>query len=134
MSRKFSHAEYDALVEQTIQQIKKLGSLKGGEYSGDVDRLANFRRNGERLNLPMEVIWAVYAAKHWDAIIQYCSDLQEGKQRERMESLTSRVDDLIVYALLFKAMVIERKRSANETDHGFTMAVNRVLSKAPKDF
>ena len=149
MSRKFSHADYDILVDQTVINLKKLSSLKGGEYAGDEDRLANFRRNGERLGLPMETIWAVYAAKHWDAIMQYVSDMQHGKSRERMESLANRLDDLIVYALLFKAMLIDRERPDGETAaarHGYDLKMPQVgttppwptpfdtLSKAPKDF
>ena len=55
-------------------------------------------------------IWAIYAAKHWDAIMQYCSDFNVGIDRPRMEPLSSRCDDLIVYLILFKAMLIERER------------------------
>ena len=112
MSKQFKHAEYDALVDDTIRKIKELGVLKGGEYAGDDDRLANFRRNGFDQDLPMETIWRVYAAKHWDAIGQYVKDIRSGTQRKRMESILGRVDDLIVYLLLFKAMIVERDRSA----------------------
>ena len=105
---RFPHERYTALVEETFAEIKKLGELKGGEYSGDDDRLANFRRNGLALGLPMEAVWHTYAAKHWDAITQSIKDLIAGKTRERLEPLTGRVDDLIVYALLFKAMLAER--------------------------
>lgn len=99
---------YANLVEQTFEEIKKLSELKGGEYSGDNDRLANFRRNGNDLELPMETIWRVYAAKHWDAIGQYIRDNQSGRDRTRLEGIGGRVDDLIVYLLLFKAMLDEK--------------------------
>ena len=112
MSKQFKHAEYDALVDDTIRKIKELGVLKGGEYAGDDDRLANFRRNGFDQDLPMETVWRVYAAKHWDAIGQYIKDIRSGTQRKRLESISGRVNDLIVYLLLFKAMVVERDRSA----------------------
>lgn len=104
----FSHEKYQQLVESTIKNIYQLSKLKGGEYAGDVDRLANFRRNGQNLGLPMEVIWAVYAAKHWDAVIQFINDVNNGKERERLEPLSSRLDDIIVYCILFKAMLLER--------------------------
>ena len=104
----YSHSRYDELVTSTFQRIVELGIKKGGEYAGDDDRLANFRRNGERLGLPIETIWAVYAAKHWDAIMQFIQDLRNEKTRDRLESIEGRVDDLIVYALLFKAMLDER--------------------------
>lgn len=104
----FSHTKYQELVESTIANINQLSKLKGGEYAGDTDRLANFRRNGQNLGLPMEVVWAVYAAKHWDAVLQYINDLSNGKERERLEPLSGRLDDLIVYCILFKAMLQER--------------------------
>ncbi len=102
-------AAYDKLLVETWGTITELSTKKGGEYAGDHDRLENFRRNGARLNLPMEVIWAVYAAKHWDAITQYCADVRVGKTRPRMESLSGRCDDLIVYLILLKAMLQERE-------------------------
>lgn len=108
MSQSFSHERYNEIIEQTIAEIKKLGTLKGGEYAGDQDRLANFRRNGENLGLPMETIWAVYAGKHWDAVMQYIKDQRSGKERERLEPIESRVDDLLVYMILFKCMLDER--------------------------
>ena len=104
---KFTHAQYDRLVDETIDNIIKLGKLKGGEYAGDTDRLENFRRNGVQLGLPMEVIWAVYYNKHHDAIMTYIRDLSQNKTRERLETIPSRIDDMIVYLLLFKAMYAE---------------------------
>ena len=104
----FSHEEYDIIIKQTVEEIVSLGKLKGGEYAGDDDRLANFRRNGNALDLPMEVVWAVYAAKHWDAIQQYIKDLKNNKERQRLESIEGRIDDLMVYLILFKCMVRER--------------------------
>jgi hypothetical protein len=104
----FTHADYSRLLADTIDQIVSLSKNKGGEYAGDVDRLANFRRNGVDLDLPMEVIWRVYCAKHWDAVGQYIRDLQSGKQRTRLEPISGRVDDMIVYLILFKAMLVER--------------------------
>jgi len=99
---------YGKLLAETFETVTKLGKLKGAEYSGDQDRLANFRRNSIDLDLPMEVIWRVYAAKHWDAIGQFIRDLLDGMQRPRMETLDGRCDDLIVYLILFKAMLLER--------------------------
>ncbi|MHB8602210.1 MAG: hypothetical protein ACYC9R_06195 [Nitrosotalea sp.] len=114
-NKSFSHQEYDSIVQDTVENIKELSSLKGGEYAGDHDRLANFRRNAQALGLNMEQIWAVYSAKHWDAIMQYVKDLGEGKTRERLESIAGRADDLIVYLILFKAMYNERSRNATRT-------------------
>jgi hypothetical protein len=106
----FTHLEWERLLAETFEEIRKLSALKGGEYSGDVDRLLNFRRNGVNLGLPKETVWAVYAGKHWDAIMQFIRDAREGKERKRLEAIGGRVDDLLVYLLLFKAMLIEAER------------------------
>lgn len=110
MTKSFSIPEYDKMVDETFKNIIELGRLKGGEYAGDIDRLANFRRNAAEAGVTMEQCWRIYAGKHWDAIAQYIRDEAEGKERKRMEPLTGRVDDMIVYLFLFKAMLIERAR------------------------
>lgn len=107
----YSHADFKHLIGETVININKLSELKGGEYAGDNDRLANFRRNAANLDMTMEQVWAVYAAKHWDAIMQYVKDVSSGKQRERLEPISGRLDDLIVYAILMKAMVDEREKN-----------------------
>lgn len=109
VSPRYSHERYTELVEETVANIKKLSALKGGEYAGDVDRLMNFRRNAIALSLPMESIWAVYCAKHWDAVMQYVQDINSGKDRIRLEPISGRLDDIIVYCILFKAMIEERE-------------------------
>lgn len=106
----FSYKDYDRVIETAVSEIKKLGTLKGGEYAGDTDRLANFRRNGRNLGLNMETVWAVYAGKHWDALQQFIQDMEKGKTRERLEPIEGRVDDLLVYLILFKCMLVERTR------------------------
>lgn len=106
---RYPHGRWTQLLEETFLEITKLAALKGAEYSGDEDRLANFRRNAADLGVPMEVIWRVYTAKHWDAVGQYIRDLQNGVERSRLETLASRCDDIIVYMLLFKAMLEEKE-------------------------
>lgn len=105
----YTHDRWNKLLDQAISRIKELSTLKGGEYAGDEDRLANFRRNAANLGLSMEQVWAVYAGKHWDAVMQFIKDLGTGKKRERMEPIEGRVDDLLVYLLLFRAMLEERE-------------------------
>jgi hypothetical protein len=111
---KFSHKEWDELVDKTIKQIHYLSSTKGGEYAGDDDRLANFRRNASEIGVSMEVVWRIYIGKHWDSISQYIKDIQTGKDRDRSEPLEGRFDDLIVYAILGKAILRERERNKNK--------------------
>lgn len=46
---KMNNEEFMKIVDDTFAEVKKLSKLKGDEYSSDVDRLANFRKNGETL-------------------------------------------------------------------------------------
>lgn len=126
-TRRYSHERYNELREHTFDLVRGLGQSKGGEYSGDDDRLANFRRNGTDQGLPMETIWRVYAAKHWDAIGQYVQDRRNGKKRLRMESISGRVDDLITYLVLFKAMLDEH---AEEDETRSTLTAQEVYDSA----
>lgn len=105
----YSHKRWEDLLASTIETINTLSVSKGGEYAGDSDRLANFTRNAERLSLSPEQVWAVYAGKHWDAIQQYVQDIATGKRRKRSEKIEGRADDLIVYLILFKAILEDSK-------------------------
>lgn len=112
--RRFSHERYDKLCEDTFDNVRELGRVKGGEYSGDEDRLANFRRNAVDTDTNYETVWRVYAAKHWDAIGQYIRDRNNAVSRTRAEKLEGRVDDLITYLLLFKAMLAEQEDNVKD--------------------
>ncbi len=53
-----------------------------------------------------------------------------------MESISGRVDDLIVYLLLFKAMIVERDRKETPYIPGYYKTIpGRIdVSKAQSDF
>lgn len=106
--RAFPPERYNQIVDEVFAQVTKLGKLKGDEYAAGADRLANFRKGAANLDLPMEVIWQVYTQKHWDAVSQYVQDVKNNVKRERMESPSGRVLDIIVYLLLMLCMMEER--------------------------
>jgi hypothetical protein len=110
-----TNAEVEELIKDTFDCILHLREVKAAEYSEDSDVLSNFRRNGEDMGVPMEVIWRVYAGKHWDALSQYVRDIGNGTRRVLSEPIESRIDDLILYLCLFKAML--RERSARQGQH-----------------
>lgn len=101
------HADFDKLFKDTIAEMEQLLRIKGGEYAGDIDRLANFKRNAERLQVHPLTIWAVYFYKHIDAINQFVQDIQAGKTRQRSESIFGRFDDALNYLMLGKALVMD---------------------------
>ena len=104
----YSPERFREQANEAFTNLLKLAKEKGEEYSSEADRLDNFRRNGKDNDVPMEVCWRIYAGKHWDAIGQYIRDLKNGKDRTRSEPLVGRVDDLILYLILFRCMLDER--------------------------
>lgn len=122
---KYSIERYVRLQQDTFNRMHELATKKGGEYSGDDDRLANFRRNAEALGVNKETIWAVYAAKHWDALMQFIKDKQAGKSRERLEPIEGRIDDLLVYLMLMKAM-LDEEGMATSTEEKYGASVDNT--------
>lgn len=103
--------EFDEVVNTTIQDIQKLLTVKGGEYAGSEDRLGNFKRGGELTGAnPLQVLF-IYLSKHYDAFATYVRDQAIGKDRPRSESITGRLDDIINYCILAKALVRELEQS-----------------------
>jgi len=100
-------SKFDQLLADIFVSCKDLSTYKGGEYAGDVDRLANFRRNADAMGMDMVQIWAVYYAKHHDSSMQYVKDIAKGKDRKRLEALEDRALDMMVYLSLFIAIIDE---------------------------
>lgn len=111
-----NHEQFNQLMSDTFEQMRKLQDLKGGEYAGDADRFENFKRNGIRLGLHPLTIWAVYANKHIDAINQYVADLQSGKQRNRSEPMEGRFHDVLNYFMLGLGMLHEEQNKDRQAE------------------
>lgn len=107
--------QFNEIVKSTFNRLAELSSTKGHEYSGDYDRLLNFKRNGAALALPATTIWAVYAAKHWDAVMQNIQDRQVGKERQLSEPIEGRIDDLLLYLLLLKGLLVDAEEKPQST-------------------
>lgn len=128
----FPNSKLSELMDETFNKAIELRVKKGAEYAADHvdDSLANFRRNAKDTSVSMEVCWRIYAGKHWDAINQYVRDADKSYfTRERMEPIEGRIDDLIVYLILFKAMIIERI----ETRHPAYLVTGKKVKKLDTD-
>lgn len=110
MTKSYPISKWQDLLIETQEAIAALSSIKGEEYTqGSEDRLSNFRKAAASLSLPMETIWLVYAAKHWDSILTYVQDIQKENSRQRSEPIKGRAMDMIVYLILFMAVLEERE-------------------------
>jgi hypothetical protein len=104
--------EFNRLTATTFDTLHALQAVKGGEYASDDDRLANFKEAGKRLSTLPEQVLLVYLDKHYASICNFVRDLAAHRTRPRSEPIEGRVDDMIIYLLLFKALLEERKEAA----------------------
>lgn len=98
---------FHSLVEHTFDHLRALYAVKAGEYATDADRLSNFRGAAQRTGMTSEQVLLIYLDKHYASICNYIRDSAQGKSRPRSEPINGRVDDMIVYLLLFKALLQE---------------------------
>lgn len=103
--------DLDAIVRSTFDSVNKLLIVKGGEYANSEDRLANFKRGAALTGCtPLQVLF-VYMSKHYDGVASFVKTSAAGEARPSSEPIEGRLDDLINYCLLAKALIGEEKRS-----------------------
>lgn len=98
---------FNLLVQETYTESAKLLINKGDEYAGSEDRLANFKRGAVLTGASPLQVALIYLAKHYDAIATFVRDEAAGVERTRSEPIEGRLDDLLNYCILMKALVRE---------------------------
>lgn len=102
-----THDQMTKIIDDTFDEIQRIRESKGKDYSrGEADTLSNFKRHAEALGLTPEQVWAVYASKHWDAVISYCKHGQV-----ESEPIAGRIDDALTYLLLLKGLIADRRNA-----------------------
>ena len=105
--------QFSREVEHAIEVVHRLLALKGGEYAGSEDRLANFKRGQARTGATtLQVLW-IYLSKHIDAVETFVKDEAKGVTRERSEPIDGRLHDIINYCLLALALIHENAEAAH---------------------
>ncbi len=94
--------KYNELVDSARKRLDGILKVKGHDYSGEVDRLANFKRVGENLGIMPVTALATYMHKHWDSIMTF---VREGKLQS--EPIDGRLDDLHNYLYLLEGLIKE---------------------------
>ena len=89
------------LMEQIFSECTALRGAGQAEYAHrDENAFANFERVSERLGLSRKQVLLVYMEKHFDGICSYVQG-----HRSQRESVTGRINDMIVYLCLLRGMV-----------------------------
>ncbi len=99
--------DFTQLVDDTLVACRQLLVVKGGEYAGSKDRLANFKRGSDLTgSTPLQVA-LVYMSKHYDSICTYVKKDAAGQEQVLSEAIDGRFDDMINYCMLMKALIKE---------------------------
>ena len=94
---------FNKLVEAARGRQDGLLKTKGADYTRhDPDRLSNFKRAASAVGITTLQAWAVYAGKHWDAIMAF---VKTGKAES--EAIEGRIDDMINYMYLLEGLIRE---------------------------
>ena len=98
-------SDFEALMGNTFGNLTKLSASKGLEYSGETDRLANFKDQAKLLGFasPIQVL-GVYLNKHLGSINKFIAGGTASS-----EPIEGRIDDAILYLVLLKALISERQ-------------------------
>lgn len=99
------HQVFAKFVSQFQADQNDLLKVKGGEYAGTLDRLANFRRGAALTGVEPMTCLFIYMSKHYDAIATYVKDGQTKTDRPRSEHIRGRLLDLANYAVLAAALL-----------------------------
>lgn len=95
--------QFNQIVAKARLRQDDLLQRKGADYTRqEPDRLSNFKRVATSLGLSPIQVWAVYAGKHWEAVMAYA---KTGKVES--EAITGRLDDLCNYLYLLEALIEE---------------------------
>lgn len=95
--------EFYTLTDELYKLCLEIMKSKGEAYSGQEDKLGNFKRVAKSLAMTPYQVWYVYFAKHLDSLASWIR--QEYKDSEPIEG---RIKDLINYLFLLHALIIEK--------------------------
>jgi len=98
----YDNADVVRVIEDTLNEIISIRKLSVLEYSSFGTPFSNFEKLATELGIPREKILWVYAMKHKDGIANYLNGVVSQR-----EPIAGRIDDLIHYLLILKAMIYE---------------------------
>lgn len=115
MNIKDFNEHVDAVVAASADLLKR----KGEEYSSDVDRLSNFKRNAEKQRQTVLNVWKTYYGKHADSLDSYFARVQQVAERKAMRHIAGNAAEI--------ALMVQR------SDAGRADVVFEAMDSAVKD-
>lgn len=95
-------ADFKDLTKQLLNECMAIMDTKGMAYSGQEDKLGNFKRLATKYKVSPLLVWAIFFGKHLDSVDAYI----RGEYVDS-EPITGRIKDLINYLFLLNALIVE---------------------------
>jgi hypothetical protein len=97
--------DFDKLIwEELLPKCREIMETKGMAYSGQEDKLGNFKRCAKLAGVTVYQAWFTYFVKHFDALSAFVRG-----EYDDCEPIEGRVVDLCNYLFLFVAILFEEK-------------------------
>jgi len=97
---------YKLIEKELLPQCFEIMKSKGEAYSGQEDKLGNFKRCAKLAGVSTKKAWFIYFTKHFDALSSYI----RGEYKDS-ESIDGRIKDMINYLFLIYGMIKEEEES-----------------------
>lgn len=98
---------FDAIVESTLQQIKNTLITKGKEYRRNGDVFHNFNEGAKRTGKTPEQVLQGFMLKHEISVNDMVQDIALGVM-PTAEAVNEKMNDILVYNLVLKGMLLNR--------------------------
>ena len=94
--------EFYHLARGFFEHCMDIMKSKGEAYSGQEDKLGNFKRTAEKNGVSPILVWKIFFDKHYDALCSYV----RGEYKDS-EPIKERIADLINYLFLLRGLLRE---------------------------
>lgn len=101
-------AEFDKIVERTLDEIRELLIVKGKEYRRNGNPFHNFERGAEISGRTREEVLQGFLLKHLISVEDLRNDNKAGRPLSE-KAIEEKYNDILVYFLIEKAMLIGLK-------------------------
>ncbi len=99
------HEDFDGVVDAIMKECKRVLSNRSEHYSSESDRLHNFKRAAALLETTPEDALAGMWTKHIVSVFDMIDNIEN---QTDLNLWNEKLHDLINYAILLKALIIER--------------------------
>jgi len=103
--------DFDAVVQEVINDIVQVLTIKGKEYTSDLDRLRNFKDAANFLGYSDEEALLGFVTKHIIALKDFIHLDAAGDDSITKEQWNEKIGDIINYMILLKALLREKGKA-----------------------